>query len=394
MRRREFLASLGAAAVTAALPSRALALTEAMGDDGTLLVIELAGGNDGLNSVIPFADDRYHRARPTLAVSEDRVLKLDDVTALHPELASLRDAWDAGELAVVQGVGYPEPNRSHSRSMDIWQSAIPDRVDTGSGWIGRTLARAKGAPAHDLFVLGGGPTPLAFRGAPFPVITISSLDDLVHRGGADRRQRLREVAMTPRRGDDLEFLRKSTLETTDVSARIARARDALKQSRGPYPGTPFAHQLRLAAALLRSGFERSVMWVRLAGFDTHARQDDSHPTLLRVLGRAVGAFREDLRTTPAGRRTTVAVFTEFGRRVAENASRGTDHGAAGPMLVLGRGVKGGVVGAPPDLGDLDDGDVRHAIDLRSVWAALSRSVLGEQAAVKRVTTEDPGLFRS
>lgn len=395
MRRREFLRGLGAAGLVAALPSTGLSLTRApRSGPGPLILVELLGGNDGLNTVIPFADDIYHRSRSTLAIPERRVLQLDDATGLHPNLTPLKELWDDGELAIVRGVGYPSPNRSHFRSRDIWHSAVPDRVDTREGWLGRVLSKHERGRATELFVLGRTPTPLAFRGAPRPVITVESLDDLSLSGGSTARARIADAAARRRTEEDLEMLRTATRDATALGDRLERAKKQLESTATTYPSSPFGRQLRLVSALLSSGFEQAVYWVGLNGFDTHARQDDTHPVLMRVLAQGLGALHADLKKSAAGRRATTVVFSEFGRRVAENASRGTDHGAAAPVLLAGPRVKAGFHGAPPNLGELDEGDVRHHTDFRNIWAALARDVLGVKPERDGVTPNRTRIIKT
>ncbi|QDU65801.1 DUF1501 domain-containing protein [Engelhardtia mirabilis] len=396
--RREFLFhGVQIAAVTAvapwALSRRAFAST----DDGgarVLVVIELAGGNDGLNTVIPWRDERYHRARPTLAAAAAGAHDIGADLALHPSLPRCAGLLAAGELAIVQGVGYPQPDRSHFRSSDIWQTALaPDvhedvgDVDrrTATGWLGRACSQlARRGEAAPLGVhVGDGPPPLSLTDAGAPGAAIGG--DLT-----DRRRELPPAAAAARDalsaqhdGDrgELAFLRATARDGLELERRLEGA--ARVQPSADWPGTDLARKLRTIAVLVASGFPARVYTLRLGGFDTHADQAPVQASLLGELDGALGAFRDELAAREALGRVTTLVYSEFGRRVAENGTRGTDHGAAAPVFLLGGAVRGGLHGERPDLAHLEDGDVRHSTDFRSVYATLERDWLGVHPTSKR-----------
>ena len=384
MNRRMFLAQSAALAIGGAVPTLWDRASKAAGpgrDAPILVLVELTGGNDGLNTVIPFDDDTYHRARPTLRVEPSKVLKLDGALGLHPAMTGLHRLWEGGTLGVLMNVGYPSPNRSHFRSMEIWQSA-----DLGpspnSGWVGR-MADADPISAPPCAV-GQVEMPLALRGrrvAPLGLADLSSA-----RLGLGARLDLPEAPI----GDDRSPLGR-------VSRALASARDLGERIDGIDPpdadASPDSLDGRLATirALIEANAGPRVYATALDGFDTHANQQYAHQSLLRTLSDALARFHSALADRRIDDRVVVLVFSEFGRRVAENGSKGTDHGAAAPMLLVGTPVAGGLIGGPPDLSDLVDGDLRHALDFRDVYASLLRGWLGVDPSVILGPGRDDGL---
>ena len=367
--RRSFLKG-GMAASAAALALPALfsrAVLAAAESDRVLVLIQLDGGNDGLNTVIPFGDDLYYKARPSLGFKAGQLTKLDDHIGLHPALAPLRAAWDDSALSVVQGVGYPEPNRSHFTSTDIWQTASTTTPDRWSGWLGRALDRDAAGREVPGLQLDGGPLSLALVGEK--VVVPSVADANRFRVDAGRRDLVTQMTKRPRKADNAEFIRRSAAQAYNTSARIERA---LKDSagRGSYPQTPLANRLWQVARLIEARLSSRVYALRLSGFDTHSRQAEAHQALLAELGGALGAFHTDLKAKGLDKRVLCVTYSEFGRRVKENRSLGTDHGAAAPMIVLGGSARGGIVGKHPRLDDLDDGDLRFHTDFRRVYATI------------------------
>jgi len=357
------------------------------GKDNILVVVELAGGNDGINTVVPYADDLYHKARPTLRQTREAVIRLDDHVGLHPALSALRPMWEAGHLAVVQGVGYPNPDRSHFEAMDIWHSADPRR-QIRTGWLGRGAAGFRGEGGGvPLLHVGAGNMPLALAGSAGGVaLSVNDRNSfrLTITGGkaseqAARRRLLKDLS-APTPGDDLEsFVRRRSVQTLTAVETLRELLDGRDATRY---GTALAKKLRLVAGLIARGFGTRVFYVTLEGFDTHADQAPAHARLLTELGEAVAEFFTSLGGD--GKRVRLMTFSEFGRRVDENGSRGTDHGAASCLLHAGPSVRGGVVGKHPSLKDLDVGDLKHHTDFRRVYATLldgwlgcdSRAVLG------------------
>jgi uncharacterized protein (DUF1501 family) len=383
--RRRFLtgtaAALGAAALAGAThpwtrlhPASAGTRSPLRPGKGILVVVTLYGGNDGLNTLIPSADPRYRAARPTLGYQPHEVLALSDGLALHPSLTGLKALWDAGHVAVVRGVGYPEPVLSHFRSMDIWQSGSPtSALPTGilGRWLDATgtdpmralslsgplplLLRGERSSATALPAGGAGPSPADARLAPAldalyrPASERPALADLVAQSGADRR-------------------------------RVAHTVADLLGTASPSPGTPagngLAAQLDVVARLVAAGSPTRVYHVPFGGFDNHANEKQTHARLLSELDGAVSGFMKTLAGTPAGRDVVLMAYSEFGRRLAQNASGGTDHGTAGPVLVVGQSVKGGFHGDEPSLARLDNGNLRFTTDFRSVFATMLAGVVG------------------
>jgi uncharacterized protein (DUF1501 family) len=368
--------------------------------DTVLVVIEMTGGNDGLNTVIPYGDDLYHKYRPTLGYKKDQVVRLNDHLGLNPGMrGSFRQMWDQGQLAVVQGVGYPNPDRSHFESMDIWQSADPRR-QIQNGWLGRSVNELQGQSGFvPILHVGGGRQPLAVQGTPGGAVSINDRQNFkleLGGGPADqkkaRRKLLEELAVPDGKSDDiLQFVRLRQLRTMTSVERLHEllSKQNLRQNtvfgqNGAYAPNSLPMQLQLVAKLIISGFGTRIFYVSIDGFDTHARQADPH---LRLLGQvADGIFNmfNLLKNGGHDKRVLAMTFSEFGRRVQENGSNGTDHGAASCLFVAGPALKGGIVGGHPSLKELDSGDLKHAIDFRSVYATLldcwlrcdSKAVLG------------------
>jgi uncharacterized protein (DUF1501 family) len=388
MNRRHFLQrSAGLVALGAAPPaflSRAIAADKQDSDQRILVIVQLAGGNDGVNTVIPWADDAYHKARPSLAFKKDAVLKIDDHLGLHPQMSGLKSLYDEGVLSILQGVGYPQPNRSHFRSMDIWNTAHPEAEMTGDGWLGRALdsSAAKFAGKVPALALGMDNLPLALVAPRTNVPSIRSLDDYQLRfsGGdeklkqaqarklAEGKERSGEAASEPT-SNDLSFIRQSLGTAIDSAARLKEVA-ASYQPAADYPKTQLAANLKTVAQLIAGELGTRIFFVSLGGFDTHSRQAGSHSALLAELSGAVAAFFKDLRGHKLADRVMLATYSEFGRRLKENGSLGTDHGAASQMFVVSDAHKGGIIGAHPSLTDLDDGDPKHHTDFRSVYATL------------------------
>jgi uncharacterized protein (DUF1501 family) len=396
--RRRFLASISAAASAASaglvsLAPRApgfLLESAAYGADrpgeNVLVVVQLSGGNDGLNTVVPYTDEIYKKKRrASLAIDASQVLKIDGSLGFHPSLKGFSALLENRQLAIVQGVGYPNPNRSHFESMDIWHSARMQAKEQVSGWLGRAFDSHKGMitsidppGVH----LGDERQPLALSARNVPSPSIRSLAQFKLETGNDERQRAAiEAAVGVVRSNPSELLRFIQTRSTsalEVSRRIEASNQVYKTS-VTYPGTPLAQKLKRIAQLIDAGLTTRVYYVALDGFDTHSDQPAAHAGLLDQLGGALGAFAEDLNAHSHLNRVTTLVFSEFGRRVEENASRGTDHGAAAPVFLVGNRVRSGLIGSHPRLDDLSDGDLKFHTDFRSVYAALLEKWLGWSA---------------
>ncbi|MEK7468250.1 MAG: DUF1501 domain-containing protein [Planctomycetota bacterium] len=371
-------------------------LTRALAEPGgklptrSMVLVMLGGGNDGLNTVVPVGDPLYAKARPTLGIAKDQVLKLSDAVGLHPSMKKLRDLFDEGKVAVVNNVGYPNPDRSHFRSMEIWQTAQTAGV-VRDGWLGRCLCSTASdveGPADDNTtphsVSFGSETPLALWADGGGVLAMENPGgfeigtDQRHPGDRTHIQKaFRDLYGIARTGS-AEFVRKRGLEVMAQAVRIRTI--AQKPNRDVvYPNSGLGQGLRFIANALEDNFGARVYMIGLGGFDTHANQRQAHANLLLTLSDAVTAFQKDLDAREISDRVVTATFSEFGRRVAENASQGTDHGAAGPMFVIGKNVKGGIYGGAPNLEKLDAGDLAMSIDFRSVYASLLAKGLGLDA---------------
>jgi uncharacterized protein (DUF1501 family) len=375
--RRDFLKRSSLLALAPTIPAflARTARAAAPDKDGrALVVIQLDGGNDGLNTVVPFGDNNYGRLRRALRVPTNELIKVSDGVGLHPSLKPAARLLEGGQLAVVQGVGYPNPNRSHFRSMAIWHTARFDPEEhKGLGWVGRALdagpALRAGAPGS-VFV-GLESPPVALQGRRVPSSALARLEDFALAGDAEAG---RAVA-APGDGDDLaDFVRRVTL---DAYAAAAKVKEAARADDGAgYPGGDLAGRLRLIARLLKSGYGARVFYALQAGYDTHAQQAVPHAGLLYDLAAALAAFFDDLKAAKLAARVTVLAFSEFGRTVKENASGGTDHGTAGPVFLAGPGVRGGLGGAPPSLTDLDAGEPKMTTDFRRVYGTVLEEWLG------------------
>lgn len=378
------------------------ALPPPTGQDGTILVVvQLAGGNDGLNTVIPIDNDFYYRARPRIAIARGSALRLRDGIGLHPALTGLQALLDDGHLAIIQGVGYPNPNRSHFRSMEIWQTASDANRTESFGWVGRFFDNQCAGLDAAAGVAIGAETPQAFAARSPKGITCSSPQQLRRltgglRDGDDdlfrQMNNLTEEASgasiavltagrQPSRAErPLDFLERMALDAQINSDRIRALSKTATQT--AFPTSRLGRDLEWVARLIGGGMPTRVYYVSHGGFDTHTHQVGTHERLLREFGDALKAFFDELRAQGQAERVAVLAFSEFGRRVAENASGGTDHGAAAPVFVAGGRFKAGLYGTHPSLDpkDLERGDLRHAIDFRSVYATLLEQHLAAPSA--------------
>ena len=399
------------------------AIQSATGKDSTILVVlQLAGGNDGLNTVVPYNDDAYRRARPALGFAADKVLKVTDQVGLHPSLGPLRALYDEGHLGIVQGVGYPNPNRSHFRSTEIWQTASDANENRAYGWLGNYFDSCCQGADPTVGVAIGGTSPQAFSSKTPTGVSFArpeqyrwiNYEKTAGKMGASEyfyRQLNQpedvsaelasmfggsvdaagggsvEAIAGPShdKSNPLDFLERTALDAQVSSDRvlaIARKTKPLV----PYPGGRLSESLSLVGRMIAGGLPTRVYYVSLGGFDTHQNQLPAHERLMTELGAALGAFVSDLKAQGNFERVMVMTFSEFGRRVEQNASGGTDHGAAAPMFVMGGRTKPGLHGKMPSLTQLYQGDLMHTVDFRSVYAGVleqwlgvsSQSVLGKK----------------
>ncbi len=369
-------------------------------EDHILVVVQLAGGNDGLNTVVPYGADAYHRARPVIGVAapgqgggQGRLAALEfDRNAgvgLHPSMRGFKELLDEGVASVVQGVGYPNPNRSHFTSMDIWHTA--DTSASGNGWIGKYFdCTCSGRPDPQGGVAIGRESPLAMLGQTQRPITFESAE-MFRWVGKDLHKSLEDPYESINRAGTLDHVEDDSqlgfLMRTSLDAQIASDRIRAAVSRQPlvrYPGGQLSQQLQIVGAMIRDGMSTRVYYVTQGGFDTHANQFGPHQNLLQQLGDSLNAFHKDLKAQGNSGRVLTMVFSEFGRRVAQNASGGTDHGCAAPMYFVGDMLKSGLLGDHPSLTDLDQGDLKYTVDFRSIYAGVlehwmkapSKEVLG------------------
>ncbi len=356
--------------------------------DRSLVLIELRGGNDGLNTIVPFADPEYYRLRPTIGVRDTDVVRLDQRFGLHPALTDLRAAWDDGGCAAVLGVGYPKPNLSHFRGIEIWNTAADETSEQTltDGWLSRLYHLAAASAPTDLLAHS---------------ITLSSSGAQAHEGlgpfvGHQEQnhfvidkpeQFIKDIGVIPRLDEDpvagrtanpaLAHVRRLREEITLIGQRFSTLLKAPAPFTTVFPETSLGNQLKSAARFITGGALCPTYKCTIDGFDTHSSQRGAHDYLLKDISSALAAFRTALKSTPgAWERTLVVTYSEFGRRARENGSEGTDHGTAAPMLLLGGRVKPGFHGTYPDLKNLVYDDLGHTTDFRSVYQGIARDFLG------------------
>jgi uncharacterized protein (DUF1501 family) len=360
-------------------------------DHPILVIVQLAGGNDGLNTVIPYSKDAYYAARPRLAVPASSLLKLDDHTGLHPSLTGLKSLYDEGLAAIVQGVGYPNPNRSHFRSTDIWQTATDADQVSHHGWIGKYFDACCAGEDPTVGVAIGKQEPLAFSAATPKGIAFNQPNQFKYQaaGSADPEgveESFREMGSSSDEenmsggsigmlagarphGDEADFLQRTALDAQMSSDKVREVTSKFQVSK-PFPKSQLGNGLELVARLIAGSMPTRVYYVSQGGYDTHSNQKGTHERLLKDLDASLAAFLAEMKAMKALDRVVVMTFSEFGRRVAENASGGTDHGAAAPLFVMGGGVSAGLHGSYPSLTELNRGDLVHTTDFRSVYATL------------------------
>ena len=375
--RRHFLSALGAGAAT--LPLLSLpGFVQAAGQDlprGKILVlVELAGGNDGLNTVVPFTDPRYRDLRPEIGIDRADLLGLDSDTGLHPAMSPVASLWDAGEMQIVEGVGYPNPNRSHFRSIEIWNAGQGADVIAQQGWVSEVFAQQTGRAAlSDAagLTLGGDMGPLNGEGRFSAMRDVDTFfETLNHLPG--KRHAVRPV--TPQSPLDHVL---TTYDSAQVTGQAIRRRlEGSRARQWDFPDSDLAAQLRTAARLLDAGAEIAVLKVVQDGYDTHDAQPEVHAQLLTELSEALAAFASAMRDAGLWDQITVVTYSEFGRTARENASGGTDHGTAAPLFVCGGRVAGGLGGARPSLDRLVDHEMIHTTDYRQVYGALLNDLWG------------------
>jgi uncharacterized protein (DUF1501 family) len=361
MNRRGFIAAAGAAAAVTWLPLTAGAAA-LRGSERLLVLIELQGGNDGFNTVIPYTDAEYYRLRPGIAIPRDQVLQIDGRSGLHPELLPLMDLWRTGELALVQNVGYPRPNLSHFRSIEIWNTAAGSSEYLNAGWLTRTFAAAPlpAGTAADGVVVGGAELgPLA--GVASRAVTLVNPEQFL------RQSRLASPGIAAAANPALAHVLRVEQAVTDAATRLRADRSFATA----FPASGFGNAVRTAAQVAASGAGVPVIKLALNGFDTHVGQIARQARLLKELAEGLVALKSALVELGQWDSTLVMSYAEFGRRPRQNQSGGTDHGTSSVHMVTGGRVRGGFYGAAPDLGQLDTtGNVQHSIDFRTLYATV------------------------
>ena len=382
---------------SAALTAQALTGTSAETHPNRILVvIELSGGNDGLNTVVPFGDAAYYRARPKLGIPEREVRKVADGFGFHPAMVGFERLYKDGQLAVVHGCGYDHPSLSHFSSMGFWHTGIPNGGEP-LGWLGRLADETYPASARNVIVNLGTSQSLAVRGRQHSPLVFDDPDRFRREGTDDEKHLLAGMNRARSTANQtLEFLA-STAQNATESADFVRQASATYRTPVDYgTGGGIGGNLQRVAALIAADMPTRLYYVTYQGnsFDTHVQQADLHSRLLMYTADAVRGFMDDVKRLGRGDDVAVVMFTEFGRRVEENGSLGTDHGTATPMFIVGHRVKGGLYGKHPSLTDLDDGNMKMTTDFRRVYATMIDEWLGvaDTAAILKGRFEPLGTF--
>ena len=342
-----------------------------------VVILQLSGGNDGLNTVIPVRNDIYYRSRPKLGIDKTKALSLTDEVGLHPQLTAFADAYNDGALGILNSVGYPNPDRSHFRSMDIWHSASKSNEYVNTGWLGRYLdaqCDGCGKPTHVLEL--DDVLSLALKGDHSNGLAFKDPKRLY---GTSNEKFFKDISKNHTDHHDeqpVDYLYKTMAETLS-SADYIYKQSGLHPTKAEYPNSELGKNLRTIASLIYSDINTKVYYVSLGSFDTHINQEAQQTRLFKEMNDAVGAFMKDLKANNRFNDVLFFTFSEFGRRVSQNASQGTDHGTANNMFMVGGGLKEkGIINALPDLGDLDDGDLKYKVDFKNVYATVLNKWLG------------------
>jgi uncharacterized protein (DUF1501 family) len=407
--RREFLArglyGLGIGGALPLLLGRTSAALAAEALQGTsiekhperiLVVVELSGGNDGLNTVVPFGDPAYYRARPKLGIPEKDVLKAADGFGFHPSMVGFERLYKEGLLGVVHGCGYDHPSLSHFSSMGFWHTGVPNGGEP-LGWLGRLADRAYTPSTHNVIVNLGNSQSLAVRSHDHSPLVFQDPERFRRDGSEEQKQALAALGgPAPSSNPALDFLTSTARNAADSSDFVRQATSGYRTPVDYGIGGGLATNLQRVAALIKAEMPTRLYYVTYAGnsFDTHVQQADLHSRLLMYTADAIRGFVEDVKRIGRANDVAVMIFTEFGRRVEENGSLGTDHGTATPMFLAGAGVRGGFYGAHPSLTDLDDGNMKMTTDFRRVYATAIKEWLGyeDTAAVLKGKFAPVGVF--
>jgi uncharacterized protein (DUF1501 family) len=365
LNRRNFLKTSSLLALAPTVPgflARTARAAEPKRDDRVLVVVQMDGGNDALNTVIPLSDSNYAKLRPKLKIAEKDAVKLADGVGLHPQLRALDKLRESGQLAVIGGVGYPNPNRSHFRSMAIWHTARFDPEEHSSyGWIGRALDQR----TEQSMLVGNDGVPVALRGRRSSAVALGRMEDLSLIDPATAKLGATNAAT---KDELLDFVRRQAVDAYAASEKLTSLPRGGDDAN--YPSSGLAERLRLVSRLMKSGLGARVFYTLQGGFDTHSAQYFSHLQLMNEFAGAVSAFFADLTAAKLADRVTLLAFSEFGRTIKENASGGTDHGTAGAVFLAGPSVNGGLHGKLPNLADLEQGEPKMTTDFRRIYAGV------------------------
>ncbi|CAN5667448.1 DUF1501 domain-containing protein [soil metagenome] len=344
-----------------------------------LVVVQLSGGNDGLNTVVPYRNDIYYRERPTIAIRPEKVLTLNDEIGLHPAMTPLKVLYEEGLLTVINNVGYPNPDRSHFRSMDIWQTASDSDKYLRTGWVGRYLDAACSGKEQQPFrtVEVDDTLSLAMKGDTLNGLAVLNPKKLYNQTRGNLVTGLSHSHnQTSDEPESVAYLYKTLAETVS-SAAYVYDKSKVYANTAMYPNHELGNRLKTVAQLIQSGVTTSIYYVSISGFDTHINQPGQQERLLGQYAEAVGAFMTDLKATGRQNDVMLMTFSEFGRRVKQNASNGTDHGTANNVFLIGGGLPSGrVLNEAPNLTKLTDGDLTYSVDFRQIYATLLHDYLG------------------
>ncbi|WP_346317417.1 DUF1501 domain-containing protein [Chitinophaga sp. YIM B06452] len=351
-----------------------------------LVVVQLSGGNDGLNTVIPYRNDIYYKLRPSLGIKREAALSLTDELGIHPALKSFKSLYDDGSLGILNSVGYPNPDRSHFRSMDIWQSASDSRDYWGTGWLGRYLdAQCKGCDKPTQALEIDDTLSLALKGEAVKGLALTDPQRLF---GASNDKYFKELLAKQKHDDEhhnVDYLYKTMAETISSASYIQQQFKTFK-SKEQYPNSELGRNMKTIAELIMTDINTSVYYVSHGSFDTHVGQQGQQQRLFEQLSDALGSFTTDLKKNNRFQDVLVMTFSEFGRRVGQNASGGTDHGTANNMFLIGGGLQQkGILNEGPDLANLNEGDLQYKVDFKNVYATLLKKWLGadDQAILQK-----------
>ena len=383
MERRKFLKNSALASTALMVPSFLKGYVNNNGSRSRsgkiLVVVQLSGGNDGLNTVIPYGNDVYYKSRPTLAIPKQKVIKLNDELGWNPNLAALRSVYDQGQMSILNSVGYPNPDRSHFRSMDIWHTASDSSEFLSSGWIGRYLDNhCNGCDIPHYALEMDDTLTLALKGIQKSGFALGNIDRLKK---TNDNKFLKAIAQKPHEEEDnIAYLYKTMIDTQS-SANYLHKKSKVHKSKVNYPKNRFAKDLKQVSELITADTDTRIYYVTLSGFDTHASQLNKQGNLLKQYAEAMAAFIKDLKQNNLLDDTLIMTFSEFGRRVKQNGSRGTDHGTANNVFLMGGNLrKKGFYNEAPDLVNLDKGDLKFQIDFRDIYANILEDWLGTKTS--------------